>query len=102
MKLQNVKNGIKKHWKAAVGMMMSAITMVCMAVTSFAAETSPVQYSDFESIFTALQGQISVSTIVGVLAAVVGVCVGLVFMWWGIRKVVSMLMAAFRKGKVSV
>lgn len=26
----------------------------------------------------------------------IGICVGLVFMWWGVRKCVRMLMAAFR------
>lgn len=65
-------------------------------------EATTVGFTDFKSIFDGLTAQVSVGSIVGVLAAVVGVCVGLVFMWWGIRKVVSMLMAAFRKGKVSV
>lgn len=61
-----------------------------------------ISYTDFSSIFTALQEQISVTTVVGVLAAVVGACIGLVFMWWGVRKVTRMLMSAFRKGKISV
>lgn len=80
-------------------MLMSVFLPMMMLLETSA---TPVSYSDFSSIFTALQGQISVSTIVGVLAAVVGACIGLVFMWWGIRKVVRMLMAAFRKGKISV
>lgn len=91
-----------KYVKTCLMMILSLAMLGSIGLTCFAAETTPVQYSDFESIFTALQGQISVSTVVGVLASVVGVCVGLVFMWWGLRKVVSMLMAAFRKGKVSV
>ena len=65
-------------------------------------EATTVGFTDFKSIFDGLTAQVSVSSVVGVLAAVVGVCVGLVFMWWGIRKVVSMLMGAFRKGRVSV
>lgn len=40
------------------------------------------------------------STIVGVLAVAAAAAVGLVFMWWGGRKGVSMLMAAFKKGKL--
>lgn len=93
-----------KYVKTCLMMILSIAMIGSIGICAFAegAASTPVQYSDFESIFTALQGQISVSTIVGVLAAVVGVCVGLVFMWWGLRKVVSMLMAAFRKGKVSV
>lgn len=65
-------------------------------------EASAVSSSDFSSVLTALQGQISVSTIVEVLAVVVGACVGLAFMWWGVRKVIKALMSAFKKGKVSV
>lgn len=45
-----------------------------------------VSYSDFTAILTAIQGQISVSTVVGVLAAAAGISIGLVFMWWGARK----------------
>lgn len=54
------------------------------------------------SVLSALTGQISVSTIVAVLASVVGAAIGMVFMWWGVRKLARTLMAAFRKGKLSV
>ena len=57
---------------------------------------------DFNSVLTAITGQISVSTVVAVLAAGAGACIGLVFMWWGARKLISIVMGAFRKGKVSV
>lgn len=67
-----------------------------------ASTTTAVSYSDFESVITALSAQISVSTVVGVLASVAALCVGLAFMWWGVRKAVRSLMSAFRKGKVSV
>lgn len=65
-------------------------------------EATAISSSDFTAVLTALQGQISVSTIVEVLAVVVGACVGLAFMWWGVRKIASSLMSAFKKGKVSV
>lgn len=66
-------------------------------------ETSAVVgLTDFMPVIEAIQGQISVSTVVGVLAGVVGVCVGLAFMWWAVRKGISALMAAFKKGRVSV
>lgn len=61
-----------------------------------------ISSSDFTAVLTALQGQISVSTVVEVLAVVAGACVGLAFMWWGVRKVVRALMSAFKKGKVSL
>lgn len=58
--------------------------------------------SDFTSVLTALQGQISVTTIVEVLAVTAGACVGMAFMWWGVRKLVRALMSAFKKGRVSL
>lgn len=61
-----------------------------------------VSWTDFQSVITTVGEQFSVSTAVGVLAAVVGASVGLAFMWWGLRKGLSALMAAFKKGKVKV
>lgn len=61
-----------------------------------------VSTTDFMSVIEGLQGQISVSTVVGVLATAAGVSVGLAFMWWGVRKLTRVLMSAFKKGKVSL
>lgn len=70
-------------------------------LTPSAAPVSAIDYSDFQSVITAITGQIDVGSVVGVLAAAAGVCIGLVFMWWGVRKVTRMVMSAFRKGKIS-
>ena len=61
-----------------------------------------VTASDWASVISAMTAQVSVATIVGVLATIVAACIGIVFMWWGVRKAVRTIMAAFRKGKVSV
>lgn len=61
-----------------------------------------VTASDWASVISAMTAQVSVATIVGVLASIVAACIGIVFMWWGVRKAVRALMAAFRKGKISV
>lgn len=65
-------------------------------------ETTIVSATDFQSVIDALSGQINVETVVGVLAIVAAACVGLAFMWWGVRKVTRALMAAFKKGKISL
>lgn len=54
------------------------------------------------SVLKAITDQISVTTVVGVLATVAGACVGLAFMWWGLRKAINALMSAFKSGKVSL
>ena len=53
-------------------------------------------------MISALTSQISVSTVVEVLAYAAGLAVGLAFMWWGVRKALRTLMSAFRKGKISI
>lgn len=60
---------------------------------------SPVSVSDFQSVLDALTAQISVSTIVAVIAAVIGLTVGIAFMWWGARYGSRKIMAALKKGK---
>lgn len=65
-------------------------------------DVTAITSTDFMSVIEALQNQISVSTVVGVLAVAAGAAVGLAFMWWGVRKLTRVLMSAFKKGKVSL
>lgn len=58
--------------------------------------------ADFTTVLTNLQAQISVSTIVEVLGVGATAAIGMVFMWWGVRKLAAMLMAAFRKGRIRI
>ena len=50
-----------------------------------------VTASDWASVITAMTGQISVSTVVATLATLVTAGIGLVFLWWGVRKAVGSL-----------
>lgn len=59
-----------------------------------------VNASDWASVITAMTSQISVSTVVGVLATLVTAGIGLVFLWWGVRKAVGSLMGSFRSGRI--
>ena len=61
-----------------------------------------VTAADWASVISAATGQISVSTVVAVLATLVAAAVGFAFMWWGVRKAMRSLMAAFKKGKISI
>lgn len=76
--------------------------MTWFAPIASSTSSSVVSASDWQSVITAMTSQISVSTIVGVLATLVTAGIGLVFMWWGVRKAARSLMAAFRKGKMSI
>lgn len=60
-----------------------------------------IGWSDLSSVLSAITDQISVTTVIAVVAGAIGASIGLVFMWWGVRKLIRVLMAAFRKGKLS-
>lgn len=59
-----------------------------------------VTAKDWASVISAMTSQISVSTVVGVLATLVTAGIGLVFLWWGVRKAVGSLMGSFRSGRI--
>ncbi len=96
------KAAVRSNKKMLMSCAMMALMLVCMIVPASAAEVTPVSVTDFQSVLDALTAQISVATVVGVLAAAAAACVGLAFMWWGVRKLIRALMSAFKKGKVSL
>lgn len=63
--------------------------------------STAIAFSDFSSILSAIGQQISVSSVVSTLAAIIPLVIGFVFMWWGVRKGTKMLMGSFRKGRVN-
>lgn len=65
------------------------------------AGTTAIGWSDLSSVLTAITGQISVTTVIAVVAGAIGAAIGLVFMWWGVRKLIRVIMGAFRKGRLS-
>lgn len=78
--------------------------VMMMGMTAFASEVTgtPVTADAWKPVIAALTSQISVSTVVAALATFVTAGIGLVFMWWGLRKGLRSLMSAFRKGRMSV
>ena len=76
--------------------------MGALGITIAEGAAAAVSSADWASVLSAMTGQISVSTVVAVLASTTGAAIGLVFMWWGVRKLARVLMAAFRRGKLSV
>lgn len=55
---------------------------------------------DFSPILTALQSGISSGDVVTIIASGLGVAAGFVVLWWGSRKLVGMVMSAFKSGKI--
>ncbi len=65
-------------------------------------EFNIISSDNITSLFAQLKNQINVASTVGVLALICFAFVSLVFMWWGVRKIVRMLTFAFQKGKISL
>ena len=61
-----------------------------------------VTAADWKPILDAVTDQISVANVATVLGTVAGAGVGFAFFWWGGRKALRALMAAFKKGKISI
>lgn len=84
---------------------VGAVPATVLASVSFAFASSPtvsavVSSSDIASVLTALQKQISVASVVEIIAYVIGAGIGLVFMWWAARKLIKTFMGAFRSGRL--
>lgn len=96
-----LKESIKKYGTLPVA---TGFVSVGLAVPAFAESptSTVVTASDWSSVISALTAQISVSTIIAALATFVTAGIGIVFMWWGLRKGIRSLMAAFRKGRMSI
>jgi len=77
-----------KNVKYALVPVSAGIMAVGSALPVLAAgeDGTAVTASDWASVISSLTSQISVSTVVGVLATTVAAGVGLVFMWWGTSK----------------
>lgn len=80
--------------------LVASMAVPCYAASSSSTE-SQVTYSDVSSIFDKISAQFSVSSIISLLAGVLGVSMGFVFMWWAVRKLIKIVMSAVRKGRVS-
>lgn len=83
-------------------LVVSCLSMLLVGVTAGAESNSTVSVQDFQSVISNLTSQINVTTIVAVIAAIIGVTVGLGFMWWGAKYAARKIMAALKGGKVKV
>ena len=90
--------------KRIFAIVLAVVSMMALAVACFAtsATTEPVDADDFQPVLDALASQISITTVVGIIVAVVAAGIGFVFLWWGVRKVFGAVMKAFKGRGLSV
>lgn len=90
--------------KRIFAIVLCFVLTLAMSVPVFASSGSDTTAS-FDTlvkpIFDEITAQLSITNIVAMIAAVIGAGIGFVFLWWAVRKGISVLMSAVRKGKVS-
>lgn len=93
---------IKSMKKLMLSLGAIPATVLASVSFAFASSTAPaaVSSTDIASVLTALQKQISVASVVEIIAYVIGAGIGLVFMWWAARKLIKTFMGAFRSGRL--
>lgn len=84
---------------AAIGSLIAGSALAASADTTAVSTIGPDSWS---SVTGTIGQQVNVVNVVAVIAASIAACITLVFMWWGVRKGVRMLMSAFKKGKLRV
>ena len=57
---------------------------------------------DFSGLITALQTAITPAQLLTILAAVIGVGMTFVLMWFGVRKIIRIFTSALQRGKLRV
>lgn len=92
-----------KFFKKAFALVGCVAVMCSMALpASAASEDASAAVSAISSAFGDVTSVISISNILSAIGIALGAAVLLFFFWWGLRKVIRMVMTAFKKGKVSV
>lgn len=63
----------------------------------------PTEVNDaISQVFDSITGTVSIGTIASVLGIALGSAVGFFLLWWGARKVVRMVVGAFRSGRIRI
>lgn len=81
----------------------AALVLALAAVPAFASSDPPaVSTTDISGIMSSVTSQFSVSNITTFIAYIITACVGLVFLWWAIRKAWRSITAAAMRGKARI
>lgn len=97
--------GFEAHWN--VGRVVSLDTEIPFDIYLLMSvwgkfSPKPIEVGTLAEFLENFKEQISVKTVVQLLVVLATAVVGIVFMWWGVRKLSRAVFSAFRKGKISV
>lgn len=102
MDLKSIKAKAKQQAGKLVAIFSGGAVMTASSLTAFAADGTNEAVSAAKEMMQAATGTLSIGNIVAIIVAGIGAVIGLFLAWWGVRKLMGMLMAAFKKGKVKL
>ena len=85
----------------AVGVILS-LSVVTASATSGVPDDATTALSALNTLWGKLTGIITIGNVAAAIGIGLAVAAAFFFMWWGLRKLVRMITAAFKKGRVSV
>ena len=94
-----------KAGKRILAVFGAMLVMCSMAVPAFAVEgeaSGADAIAAAKSVIGEATKTINISNLTTILVYGVGIAIGLFLLWWGARKLVRIVTAAFKRGKVSV
>lgn len=95
-----------KSGKRVLAIIGTMLVMCSMAVPAFAVDgegfDGAAAIAGAQSIFSQATSTLTIGNVVSVIGICIGAAVALYLLWWGLRKVLRVVKAAFSKGKVSV
>ena len=101
MKFQNFKEKVIEHKNKIIAAVAGAVTTAGGSITALAEGEDP-WIAPVTSIFNTMSSSYTPAKVAAILAIALTACVGLVFFWFGARKIVKMVSAALKKGKISI
>lgn len=94
---------MKKCYKKFFAVLSALAIMCAFAVPAFAADSAASEaVSAMQAGLSEVTGTLSIGNIVSVLTLVLGIAVGFIFFWWGIRKVIAITKRSFAGRGVNV
>lgn len=100
--MQKVKSLWQRNGRKIMSVFCAVLMLAMGCVTAFAAEGTSDAVSPESAasqVFGILSGQMNMTTILAVIGVALLACLSMVLGWWAIRKVYSMLLRAFTKGR---
>lgn len=95
---EKIRDFAKNHTKPFVAAATGTATTFALAVPAFAEGNEAG--TEYQTVVTAVSNTLSSANLTSVLTYAVGIAIGLVFLWWAVRKVTGILKRAFMRGKL--